>query len=213
MLTIVVKPVIAARVVCLFSFCGPMAILRRVGAIVVNAVDTMMLGRKRSQISKESGEGFSPSIADGDTARPIVDVGFLGRIVTTSKHTFPYGKFGRVAAAVLCQSLGGNLKLQAPTRLRISTAQVARRADDGIAAIAATLPKHICRLVCIRWLGFLEDSQAVEPLTSQVNEVVAVLRGIMRLHQNHLSGVKPWGVSAPPGQLFAYLHYTTDEGI
>jgi len=94
-------------VVSLLNARGPAAILRRVRAGVVDAVNAVSLGRLRSHVGNESGEIMDPFIAHGDAASAPVGIARMRLFEATLFSLAPSVVFGAVTAAWFVAVLGG----------------------------------------------------------------------------------------------------------
>lgn len=101
-----------SAVVCLVNVGDPSAIVRRVMAVVIGAVDAVLRGGPRPHVSKKRGEALAPLVAHGDTASAVVGKGALIRVVAAAFDRRPGAVF--VGAAVsMCG--GYALASQTPT--------------------------------------------------------------------------------------------------
>ncbi len=77
----------------LFS-AGPAAVFWRVIAVIVNAVKGVTLGAL-AHISRKSGVGIYPTLADSDAPSPVIMILFGRRAVTAAFHGLPNGVIRR----------------------------------------------------------------------------------------------------------------------
>lgn len=117
-LPLVFHPVIPACVVGLFSARRPTAVLRRIWAFVVDAVNGVMARWARSHILIECREVVPPSLTDAN-ASPAIPLVVLGvSVVATRVHPAPAGIFRRFLHAMLVVDRCDLLSQQTPATTR-----------------------------------------------------------------------------------------------
>lgn len=120
----------------LFTARRPFAIIRRVRAVVVDAIDRMFGTGAWTHVLSKVGEGMQPTIADSNASAAIVGVMWRARIQAAVFHRAPTAVFQRIRAAVPRDAFFG----EASTTARATLAHIAQRAYDLTAAIAAKQP-------------------------------------------------------------------------
>lgn len=132
-----------AAIVALLFLRGPSAVLRGVGAIVINAVK-LVTDRTRPHVEKEGGEVVTPSLTHGNPAPSPIGVSRMVRVVTARLRVAPRIVFWRRACArlvaVLVRSRDHNVFRQTPTTASDAGLQMARGGLCACAAVAAALP-------------------------------------------------------------------------
>src|SRR3990167_79636 len=83
------------RVLVLLASSGPFAVLRRVGAIVVDAIQRVLGRRLTAHISQEVLERVHPAVADDNTSASIVGERGVLRVIATLLHGTPGVVFHR----------------------------------------------------------------------------------------------------------------------
>lgn len=92
--------VIISLIAILFFSCGPVTILRRIGAVIVFAFHRMTSRRAWSHIVVKCFKAFTPTSTNRDAASAIILISRIVRIGTALKNVFPYRKFSRASSAV-----------------------------------------------------------------------------------------------------------------
>ena len=138
-----------ARVNALFSLCGPSAVVRRVVAIVVDAVKTVQIAAATviggvawlgSNVGIERGERSHPPIADHNSTPAVV---FPCRIIRISAFLFnaePDRVFGRISESMRTLQRSGSLASQTAAAPRAFRRQHNRRNRGKSPAVTATTP-------------------------------------------------------------------------
>lgn len=165
-----VKPC-PASVSALLSGRRPMAVIRRIGTIVVASVDRVA-ARTWSHVTQKSREIIAPFIADGDTSRAIARKFWTIRIQAALLEAFPDSIFARVCASRLPMrgaSSDNDLAVETAATLRYSGSQIVANDFDLCAAIAATDPEGFASASAIM-CGASKHDPSPESATGQVNQ-------------------------------------------
>lgn len=163
------QPVVAPVVGLLLGGC-PSAVLRRVVAVVVDAVKPSAR-RRITHVGMELGKGFTPAITDPDSASTIANEGRVFFAVAAAKHPTPCAvlawlcRFAQAVAPSQRSSLALCLR-QTATGLRSSAFQIVRSGYLFAAAVARAFPQ---RLPAIRCTSVTRNNQLSKPRSSQVN--------------------------------------------
>jgi hypothetical protein len=152
-----------AAIVGLFLLRRPAAILGRVRAVVVDAVERVKLRRTLSHVREERFEAVAPAVADRNSAATVVGVARCLRIQAPVLHLLPRAEFRRLAPAVRAVRGGRALTVQAPARLR-SAAEELLSDGRGVPAVAPAEPRSMLAVM----LAFLQHDQSSEPLSRQI---------------------------------------------
>jgi len=153
--------------------CRPTNVSRFVRPFVVDAVDRMLRGRSTSYVGKEVFKRFSPSVAHGDPARPVVSEISMVRVVTTRDHRTPCSIFrGRRGFAVGrfpvstrgFTELRAKFAAKASARLRSTTIEHLGKNDRLVPAFTTTSPTR----ALVRRLVSCEDCQTSNNLPLKV---------------------------------------------
>lgn len=133
-----------APVAALLSDCGPAAILWRVRAIVVDAIDGVFRGWTWPHIGQKRCELVAPSVAHGDAASAPVLVSGVGQIEASAAEVAPCLVFNRRAATplvpVLCGATDGRFRSQAPTAHGLSVTEMRAVYIHDLTAVTAARP-------------------------------------------------------------------------
>lgn len=163
------QSVVAPVVGLLFGGC-PSAVIRRVVAVVVDAIKPSAR-RRITHVGIESCERFAPSVADADATRTVANEGRVFFAVAAAQHAAPcavfawFCSFAQVVASRSSRSLALRA-CQAAAGLRSSALQVVRRSYLFTAAVARTFPQ---RLSSFRCFGITRNNQLSKPRTGQIN--------------------------------------------
>ena len=156
----------------------PLAILRRVGSVVVDPLQGKPFGAL-PHVVPESGEVLAPTIAHRDAARPVPLVGMVVRVVAAVAHLhpclverMPFGAGGSSVSSLLRPNFRRLLALKAAATLRAS----GRRAKSAgahfrfVAAVADAQPVLAWTTVLSRLLPAKANGRkSPESLSCEVN--------------------------------------------
>ena len=169
---------ITSFVVHLFFDSSPSAIIRRIRSSIVDAVQSAPL-RGIPHILKEISKRLAPTGAHDNTAPAIAGVGFMSRIVATSKHCDVCPVQRVVRKSVLQASGEASFRTETTATLCVSGSQFVAANLSLIAAIAKTVPDGIS----VFYVRKGNDKQSTKTLTSQVLNAGRYFCGIMGLHR------------------------------
>lgn len=178
-LTTIGEVVILSCVAVLLRDCRPTAILRRVRSVIIDTVYRAPIGAI-AHIGKEVGERLSPSVADGNATRPVPLVGLVTGAVASRNHlriSVPQ-VMGRIPVCGVVFSC--RIWTQATATFRFSCGDFRAFYLALGATIARAVPDCAAAFVQVRER---DDSQTAKPLTSNVFNARAELRGMIRLHR------------------------------
>ncbi len=173
------KAMVLSGICVLLGDCCPSAIFRRVRAIVIDTIKRAPCWTF-AHISDEVGEGFAPSLADDNTARPIPLVRFIARGIASRNHlgvSIPQ-VMGRVSMRGIVLSC--RIWTQAPATLGSTSCELCAFDLALIAAIAEAIPDRTATTIN---MGERDGEQTAKPLTGNVFNAWTKLRGIMRGHR------------------------------
>lgn len=191
-------------IVILFGAGSPTTIFRRIWPIIVDTINAVFGARARAHIRIEILERVQPTFAHGNTARAPIWVVLAGRIAATISQSAPCAVLRGTRHSMLARPLSvsdGNFLSPTTTTFGISSAQAISIYNYNIAAIATATPIDFAWMTICRTFSFLNHSQTPKAFTCTILESLGVFRGIIEGHSDlHSRCVKPWGVSAPPGQ-------------
>jgi hypothetical protein len=148
-----------ALVASLFQPSGPSAVLRTVWAVVVDAVNRMLIGWPWSHVSEECREVVPPMVADGDSSSTIVRIAFQVWLVATALNRAPCDVFNGMAHSMFQQLRSRLVSFQASAAMRIVASQITTTDTGCIPAITATFPIDF---VWLRAWQFPNDKQPSE---------------------------------------------------
>lgn len=130
--------------------CGrPPAILRRVGAVVVNALNAVFDRWTRPHVAHELIEVVSPLVADGNSACAIPWIRTIGLQVTPPFHSEPNTEQGCARHAVCRRAHAVSTIPKTAAAFNSSASQPLRRLQAQIAALAATQPQKFIAVAAI----------------------------------------------------------------
>lgn len=127
-------------VVALFGNSRPSTILRRVWAIVVNAVERMPLWTHAHVIEKIL-KRFTPAVANFNASVAVILEAYIVRVVTSAEHLIVRSPHGMIRQTVRHFQLGCKLFLQAPAAFRSTFNQMALGNGFFCTALAPTQPE------------------------------------------------------------------------
>lgn len=156
-------------VVGLFGIRRPLAVVRRVWAVVVDAFEAVVRPRPRTHVSKECCKAVLPPIAYSNPAPSISLKGAVLGVIAALFHSHPCVVFGRVRAAVCGDRFHELLAAVASARLRFARTQELACSGDFDPAIAAAEPQ---RLAVLRPSVALQNNETTKALADHVNRVV-----------------------------------------
>lgn len=132
---------VGARVLALFASCGPAAIVGRVRAVVVNALNRVIVGWPWPHIDQKSLKAVEPSSAHGDAAPAVVLEAFVARVDATLPRRRPHGVFGHgLTADFQADSCPKAFHAVAATTHRLTSLKVDATDRFGGTAIAPADP-------------------------------------------------------------------------
>ena len=117
----------------------PAAILRRVVAIVVAAINGVLRRGPGTHVRKESLKGLRPAFANHDPSSTVMFPAGVMRVPATVFHLLPAAILHSFVSAVLSHCS----QPQAATARGVSRPQINPRYGGCLAAIAATFPERI----------------------------------------------------------------------
>lgn len=113
-------------------------------AVVVDAIDRVLVRWARAHIRQERLERHEPSVADSDTPAAVVGIAWLGSIQAPRLHGLPYsvlaGVFSATSSAVGQVCDRSALPVKASTRRGLSCDEMALLNDSFGAAVAPAQP-------------------------------------------------------------------------
>lgn len=148
-----------------FRACCPPAIVWRVTAIVVDAVNLMIGGWARAHVRIKVVKRVQPTLADDDPPPPVAGELAMGGGVTAPLHGRPSMPLRRPEHAVLYAALPVAINNQAAARARLPRLQTYPVNKMFTAALAAAVPARL--FPSIR--PSPHDSQSAEDPADKVN--------------------------------------------
>ncbi len=94
---------------------APTAVVRRVVAVIVHAINRVIDGRARPHVGVEGGEICAPSVADADASSSVMFVAIRAGVRAAVNHRVPNAVFGGVRHAVTFAKFSHALASEAPT--------------------------------------------------------------------------------------------------
>lgn len=170
---------VAAFIPLLLGSRGPSAVIRRVGAVVVDAVQRM-IGRWASpHVLQERLVGRAPLVTDANTTPAITRIPLVARIVTAVPHIDPRLIFARPCASsgITVRGLSGAsfLAMVATATDCLSSSQGASGDDPFRAALATAAPMRSW----VSPLCLFDDGQSSKPSAYRVDDRSGHLRPII----------------------------------
>lgn len=135
--TLVGEPEVSPSVSCLFSSSSPSAVLRGVGAVVVDALDRVFGGWFPTHIGQEVRVGSSPTGADNDPTAAVILPGGVVGVVATVVDMFPTSVLRAPAISVG----GAMFPMETPAGLGTPVSE-GRPPDFFLDAAIAPTPPH-----------------------------------------------------------------------
>lgn len=139
----------------------PVAIVGRVWAVVVSALDRVSR-RADTHIRKEGGEALSPPIAHHDASCAVVTVLTIRRVVAALLRIHPYRELGRMMHSV--GAMVGAASTDASAAVRQSSREHVGANRHGAAAVASAQPPMMFADL-VRWM---KNTQAAEANARQI---------------------------------------------
>lgn len=163
-------PFSVSPIIALLDCRRPPAVVRRVWAVVVDAIKCVAIGA-RPHVREEVLVAVAPAVAHRDaTASPVL-IPSMGDVEAPSPQVAPALVFRRAAAARLvsmfCRAESNFLVLEAAATLRGARSKMLRSNAFNGAAIAATQPI----LHAAAWRGLWNNNQATEPLLTKIHQL------------------------------------------
>lgn len=131
---------------------GPSAVLWRVGAVVINAVNRVLSGWSSAHVGDKRSVGLAPSLADGDTAATVIPIADVALVIAAGFHALPNlvlcCRSRAVALSMLTGCYAGSCSFApyASTALGASGFQHPALSDGLTATITAAHPLNRTRL-------------------------------------------------------------------
>jgi hypothetical protein len=146
----------------LFRVGGPFAVLWTVGAIIVNAFNGEAR-RALTHIGQKRLKALTPPLADINTARAVIAIGWVVGVFASGYHGGPASVFRSLAESMRPLNAAHVVALVAPTGFSESSAQHASGNASGATAIALTAPKRF-------WFGqdIFRGDETAKALASKV---------------------------------------------
>lgn len=144
---------IRAFVVCLLQFNRPLAIFRRVGAVVIDSLKRVFWAGPMAHISNETRKivRTASSLANRDSASTVSG---MRKNMASFTHTSPDSPFVGVAHPMGSVNLGRNLWLKATAGLRIAASEFIGIHDYFFSAFALAEPSGRWPALVSRTFGF-----------------------------------------------------------
>lgn len=148
-------------VACLFDGRSPTAVLRAVGAVIVDTIQAPIRW-PLSHVSNKRRKGVQPFIAHADAAPTIVGISRQGRITATLFSSSPTAISG-IRTPVWRMAVDGidhtaRFLLKAPARGCISSPQIAQSSGRGLSALTQASDSSIVPFIWSRIAGYGEAS-------------------------------------------------------
>jgi len=166
------NPTAASFIVGLLLWRSPSDIARRVVSIIVDAVNRIPWAGADTDVCKKREEVVSPFVTDGYSSASVVLKPNVLWVCGALNHTSPgvifWYLFSISRRAMLGLSLRSNLSLEAPTRLRTASVQMACSDYCGISTLTVTSP---LRTSAFGILCALNNSETAKDLIRQVLKI------------------------------------------
>lgn len=171
---------------CLFCGGGPSAVVRRIRAVVVDAVKRMAAGRAASHVGQKRLKRVTPPIAYANTATAIALVVAVAGIGASRFHALPNLVLGcrlalRALAVCFVRPALAMFTTQTAAPHRFASAQIPGPDRDLSAAVAATQPKTCHAPIAANVRNSLNRNQSAEPLIGQITKALHVM-SLTRVH-------------------------------
>ena len=148
---VVVEPGVVAPVILLRFLTSPDAIIRAVGAIIIDTLDSKPF-RAFAHILQKVLKTIKPTITDGNAKRTIAAEFFNRWIVAPLLHVDPsvMGRRSGFTVSQVCLHGAVNIPVKAPAGFRAARFQYASRDDSTVPARTAAKPSWNPRPVIVR---------------------------------------------------------------
>lgn len=131
----------------LFASCGPTAVIRRIVAIIVDAIERVFWRWARPHVAVKRHEVIAPTLADIDTPTAVIGVIRSLLVEATRLHASPCLVFWRLTPSLTlpvperprCQQLAS----ETAATVGLSISETAQTDDRDCPAIALTLPSDL----------------------------------------------------------------------
>lgn len=150
---------------------GPATVVRRIVAVIVNAIDGMLTGWTWTEVIVKVQKAVSPPVAHRNTAAAVIAKGGRFRVVATLKHATPARIFWCLRQAMRDLECASRLTVQTSTRSRLTAPQASLRFHTQTPAIAATVPMPFCMM---RMSRERQSNQSAEAVTGNIQGLTAV---------------------------------------
>lgn len=169
--------------------CRPTAILRRIPARVIDAINGMFRARRRTHISEERFERRVPARADGDAPAAVASIPIVLRIAAALDHSGPafvLARFGpTVCDSIFSGNASGGIGLRASATPRLASLQDASGGARRAAAVTLAQPILSAAGNTRRWSNRANHGESAESPASQIDKAA-------RSHRWILTGVRRW---------------------
>jgi len=188
------KEMVASSIIGLLNFGGPLAVLRRVWTIIVNALNRMFRNRFWSHIGIKDGKVI-PSWVNGDTTLTIEIVGRAVGVVASLAYLLPCAVFWSLYHAMRGSQLCCYLLAQAATTLSATCMEAITYHDDLIPAVTLAETHNTSTSV---WGAFNDDQSPISK-SSPVNQphVTSKMKAALRRAQGVVTQLAPKGSGFP----------------
>ena len=172
----------------LLQFRRPTTIPRFVVPVVVDTVKGILSAWPWTHIGGEVIERRAPTFTHANTARTVVPISLMGRLVTTSDHRIPTAVCDVAGLATARSTTSQCFAANAATTQRAAKFQRLARTDDCRPAITLAQP---FRATAVETAGVFDYEQTAKSLASHINT-----KARLSSHRALLSrGVRPAAVS------------------
>jgi len=158
----------------LLASCRPIAVARRIRAVVVSTLQGMQRRWPASHVSKEIGV-IVPARIDFNPPASIVAVGSIVGIVTTRPHTLPQMIFPRPPSPMLLFGVSivfsASLAMETSAGLSVFLSQIISQDNCLVPAVTATKPSA----VALANIEKRKDGKAFETLSDKVKHAAIVI--------------------------------------
>lgn len=162
---------VGARVLALFASCGPAAIVRRVRAVVVDALNRVLVGWSWPHIGQKSLKAIEPSSAHGDASAAVVLEPFVTGVYAALPCCRPHGIFRHQSVANF-QAQGGSqsFNTKAATANGLPGLKVYAPDHGDLAAVASANPSAALSSSSRRGHIAIQHDEASESLARQITD-------------------------------------------
>ena len=173
------EDVTCAPIVCLRDDGSPIAIIWRIRAVVIGAVNRMPRRWPSPHVGKEVFEAISPTVAHYNAASTVTSKGFILSVVASGLHRTPHDRLAALRQAMRWLAGANTRRTTAATAFTTPSQQPMFLGQRMITARASTMEGHVGPSLAV-------DRQHGQLAVSQPNHVYGVHVLSLALHDGRM---------------------------